>query len=288
MIQENFTYAGTYTSLVGMPTGVYGHLKLWNDSGGRFLVYLLFMILLLFLIAKKRSSKEFGTFLACFAVLFSVGLFLMLTMLWWHHLEILSLVVLFGSIFVFNFVNDNSETSSGFFNSIAPVFGLILVLLNAGAAGMSFDPRPSMKFSSWVNPAWTLPIEISALNSVSFQNPNSYRLARLGINDELGFIAFLPDKWKFDCARLGILGWESSSALDEHLRCLSEKPNVILVSDMHNKINLTSGNFPEFKNAVEALLDEKFKCRLLWDTQFKVCVRKDEVFTWNESNYSQN
>jgi hypothetical protein len=279
MIRENFLYAGSFTSLVGMPTGIYGHIKLWNDSNGGVFVFFALLIFVFLLVIKRRHSRQFDTYLVCFTVLLCIGFFLIMTMLWWHHLEVLSLVVLFGLIAICGFINEGSESLRGRVYVATSLMGLLLILLNAGAAGVSFQPKPSMKLATWVNPSWTIPIEISALESVAFNEPNQYRFARLGINDELGFIAFLPDKWKFECSRLGILGWESKSTLDQHLKCLSAKPNVILISDMHYRINLTSGYFPEFKEGVDRMLNNEFNCRFLWDTKFKVCVKKDTTFT---------
>ena len=283
MIQENFTYAGSFTSLVGMPTGVLGHIKLWDDSKNRVIVYLMLVIVLFFITIKMRNSKNIEVYFVSLLAMISIGVFLAMTMLWWHHLEILCLIVLFGFVSIFNFGNEMIKNSSKDISLFITVLGLALTIFNAGAAGVTFQSQPSMQFSSWLKPSWTVPIEISALNSVTMDKQSDKSFARLGINDELGFIAFLPDDWQFECDRLGILGWESESTLKEHLDCLSARPKVILISEMHYKINLSAGYFPEFKSHVDRLLLDRFECRYLWDTKFKVCVRRDASFQWTAS-----
>lgn len=284
MVKENFSYALTYQMTVGQTRGFMGHFLVWDGSEKRFTTFLISILWIIYIAIKNRvATKRF--FLFVISTNIGVGFFLLNTAMWPHHLQIISLYIFANSLFILSYINSASLDSqsiskqssvgrqipSDSFSKLAvSITILILLISNSGAA---LKPKPEMPFKNWTHPVWSTPLEIEMLSQVGGLLPEGGRFARLGMNDDLGFGAFLKPEWTFACKRHGIFGYEPIHEMDTFLSCLKTVPDLILIAPFYQNQSNRAGNYQYFYPESQKILNEKFAC-VDYKFNYQYCLRK--------------
>jgi len=286
MVSENINYASNYQSIVGQKNGIVGHFEVWNGSELRFYSFL--SCLLLVLILRKVAGIEANDPLFIFTVAtnLGVGLFLLQTAMWWHHLQIISLYIFFDFLFLLSVFNSKHEsllkrniisTKSIWSHSNGIIGGVIIVALVilTSNSGWVFPLKPESNLKSLLHPTWTKPVEITMLEEAKQKYVQGGSFARLGMNEDMGFGAFLPDEWRFKCSRLIISGSEEKITVDKFLKCLTIEPDVILIAPFYNSEVNRPGNYAYFFRESQQILREGFICQPGPVQKYFLCTKKN-------------
>ena len=283
MVKENFFYASSYQTIVGQSEGFIGHFQVWNGSELRVASFVI-SILLVFHLAFKKRMMTSRFFILVISTNFGVGFFLINTAMWSHHLQIISLYVFTNSLFILYNVQSNSPgarlirqtsriaklTPSVSVSSLA-VSTIVLSLLISNS-GASLKSKPEMSLKNWVQPTWTTPEEINMLSRASQIFPRGGRFARLGMNDDMGFGAFLPPEWRFVCKRHAIIGSEPLDEIDIYLNCLRKVPDLILIAPFYENQSNRPGNYQYYFRESQKILSRNFNC-FGYNAGYKYCIR---------------
>lgn len=284
MVGENFAYASGYQEIVGQKPGIAGHLMVWNDSKP---LLTIFVFSNLFLIVNSYKSKKLSSLLfqLTLGLNLTVGIFLTLTAMWPHHLQISSLYFFVNTLYLLEVIPEKIDQMSpgkrltkkknlqemSFQRTIVPILLIGAIVTNSGA---SVPIRPEMRFSNWLDPQWVKPPEIQKLEAVSSSDPTLRTFARLGSNDDNGFGAFLPAKWQMVCKRHGITGGEPLVAITRFLSCLQSQPDIILIAPAYVSQSQRSGVYQIYFRETQKILKSKFRCEFeIERSDFQVCVR---------------
>jgi hypothetical protein len=280
MIKENFTYASTYQKIVGQTPGVSGHFAVWNGDNQRAVILIVFLFYLLLFSGRNRQSRFFWV---AIAVNLGVCIYLILTAMWAHHLQILSLCVLFNlGLIIQIYENPQSDRNSSkkrmkaaSVNHSGQTYKDLLVLfaiLIPVTFGAQASVVPQMTIDGWLNPRWVKPPEIQMLESTS-QKSKTLEFARLGANDDLAFGAFLDSKFRLVCMRHGLTGAESIASIDKYVSCLRSQPDVILVAPFYSALRTRPGNYQYYYSESQQILMTEFKCEKWNNSDYQLCLR---------------
>jgi hypothetical protein len=280
MLKENFSYAATYQQIVGQTPGIYGHFSVWNGDSQRAVVLLVFLCYIFVVSAKNRITKLFWISIA---VNTGVCCYLILTAMWPHHLQILSLSVLFNLGLILHTLNTSgvdtnsaktkkSRDSKNQSEQRSPVVLLIFAIVLPITAGAQISVVPQMSIENWNTPSWTKPPEIQILEKVA-PGSEGLKFARLGVNDDLAFGAFLDNKFKMVCMRHGLTGAESISSIDNYVSCLSNQPDVIIAAPFYSGLSTRPGNYQYYYSESQRVLQNKFKCEKFNSSDYQLCQR---------------
>jgi hypothetical protein len=280
MLAENFRYASTYQGIIGQAPGVQGHFLAWNGENQRALI---FFIVLFYIIAIFRGNLRNRLFIVTISVNIGVATFLLFTAMWPHHLQILSLSVLFNlatMIHVFETLNtqDRSKVQDDkrfLFKPLSQKSIHILIFLSIlfpVVSGAQISAVPQMSMQSWNNPRWIMPPELRMLQAVD-NNSKQIEFARLGVNDDLAFGAFLENNFKMVCMRHGLTGAESLTSMDKYLTCLRDKPNVILIAPFYSALKSRQGNYQYYYLESQKILQSYFQCEKWENSEYQLCKR---------------
>jgi hypothetical protein len=221
----------------------------------------------------------------------STYIFLGLTALWPHHMQILCLpafaLMIQASNLIFpdkdidiaqdrNFRNKSKNKSHSSFRTSTPVYIPLLILLIAIPLnlGATFDSKPRMSFASWTSHSWRFPPEVEMLDSLKVKSKDPIPFTRLGMNDDLSLGAFLDhSKWRFSCSRYGIVGMESKAIVDKFNQCISNEVEVITLAPMFFNQN-RPGIFVYYKEIISQNLLDNFNCQPMRTDGYQLCIRK--------------
>jgi hypothetical protein len=117
-----------------------------------------------------------------------------------------------------------------------------------------------MSYKNWTNPVWSTPLEFEMLSQDRGLLPEGRSLTRLGMNDDLGFGAFLTPEWTFACKRHGIFGYEPIHEMETFLNCLKNVHDLILITPFYQNQSNRSGNYQYFYPESQKILNEEFAC----------------------------
>jgi hypothetical protein len=284
MVKENFSYASNYQLIVGQSEGFFGHFQIWNGTESRFVTFIISNLLIIVL--TLRSKKYFSQiFLFVIFTNIGVAFFLLNTAMWPHHLQIISLYIFTNSLFIISTINssknltkvnlknlkqDENLSKVDLTRFIISIFVVAMLISNSGAR---LGIKPEMPLKNWLNPVWSTPNEIKMLQSAKQMAPDKDSFARLGMNDDEGFGAFLDPEWKFVCKRTAIIGSEPLSGSDSFLKCLDEVPDWILIAPFYESQSSRAGNYQYFFSSSQKILNEKFIC-IDFSAGYKYCIRK--------------
>jgi len=285
MIRVNFRYADSYQKIVGLPEGIFGHFKLWNSNLQSFSYYLVALILIAIFIRsngpQSLSRIQIG---ALISINISTFFFLGLTNLWVHHLQILSLSLLINFACAFEvllksdlFQYENSKlTQKNHDKTFLRVLTWILAALClVQYSGLVLPIKPKMNLEKWVDPNWILPPEIIALNSKIALENTPINVARIGMNDDLAYGAFLDTKkFNYKCRRLYIVGFETKAEINSFLSCVSKNVDLLTVGPMFEGIDRPYGNYSWYKIEANRMLNENFKCYPDDSRTYRICRKK--------------
>jgi hypothetical protein len=291
MIRENITYSQGYQQIVGLPSGFFGHLRIWDGDIGRAkILFLTCLFVQLFFWKNKESRKHLLGLSFLWGVFTGTFLFLGFTALWPHHLQILSIaafastLALSGIIFADEKVEGNEKkpkqssrpsthltnVSSTKHKSLAGV----LIAVIAVSSGALFSLNPRMPNGQVLSYEWRTPPEIELLNSIKRVSNKRIPIARLGMVDDAGFGGFLDhSRWEYVCKRLGIGGVESKKAVDAFLNCLDQQVQVVTLSPMYLN-QARPGIFVYYKEEANRILMSKFTCSEIQPGGYQLCIKK--------------
>ena len=286
MVIENFTYAANYQLIVGQRQGILGHFEIWNGTENRFVSFLFALIVILALRGGIRP-KNFELLSLCLGVNVGVSIYLLTTAMWPHHLQLISLYIFFDFMFLLAVLNpvDSKmlQKSSKFVklpNNILDklnvracitLFALIALISNSGWV---LPLKPEMPIASYFKHSWAKPVEISMLEKARENLPLGGSFARLGMNDDMGFGAFLESDWQFKCSRFMMGGSESVKTIDKYLNCIREVPDVIITAPFYQSQKNRPGNYRFFYVRSERILSELFTCTPGPTEGYTYCLRK--------------
>lgn len=294
MVKENFLYSSNYQIIVGQQEGILGHFAIWNGSEKRFSSFLICLLTILYLRQdiNRKNSKLF--LLALGANLGTAG-FLLLTAMWSHHLQIISFYILFDLLALLSTVDESKlkhlpfrskqikldeDKRSGLNVKVtAALLSLIALISNSGWV---FPLKPEMPAHSYVNFIWSKPTEISMLESVEKVTPLGGKFARLGMNDDMGFGAFLDSKWELTCERFMIGGSESQKTIHSFLGCLKSEPDIILTSPFYESQKDRLGTYGDYFIQSQKILRSLFHCNEGPVAGYNFCIRKALVLSKSE------
>ena len=293
MVRENIFYSQNYQAVVGLPTGVSGHLAIWNGETGRAIMLIVTSLVVSRIYFKRSITLPMDIQLNLFmwGMTFSTFIFLGLTALWPHHMQILCISAFSIMLAVSNllFPQENLTTlnsniprkiqkhklrsSTGeSLKSREKVFICLIALIVPLNFGAEFSLKPKMSIDNWVNHSWRIPPELKLLNGLNVGDRTDIPFARLGMNDELALAGFLDhSKWRYACVRYGIAGGESKEIVDTFIKCLENKVEVITISPMYTN-QIRPGIFGEYKKVSENIIRKNFSCRMSMDG-YQICIR---------------
>jgi hypothetical protein len=152
--------------------------------------------------------------------------------MWIHHLQLLSVLV-FGIVllvFLLRQISSNKNASGKLNYFLAPI-SVLCVAICIPLSGWTIPIKPETPPGQWLSPRWTQPPEVAFLKSDRFEElKESKTYARLGHNDDLGIVAFLPRQWRMVCRDYAQYGHETSQMINRITECLESKPEFILIS----------------------------------------------------------
>jgi hypothetical protein len=252
MIISNFEYRSIYPEIVGLPTGLIGHIALINGYGSNF--YLLAAIFCLQVVSSFkyiRSEFKMQSLSLCL-VAFACLLTLAISAMWPHHLQILCFFAWSAGIILSESILENVELH----NSITSLMVIPLLLITV-LSGWSL---PTGFKNGIPNGQLQVPPEAKYIkdNTNIFKNETKY--ARLGPNDDMGLAAFLPESWRLACRDYSTYGHESIERISEITTCIRDKPDVLIVSPGFIQLTRPAGNYEILKQDAMKLIEANFSC----------------------------
>ena len=290
MVKTNFRYAENYQKIVGLPDGIIGHFELWN-SNNKSMVYFIYSVLLNLIIWKKGYFRSLSKIQISALISINVTsvMFIALTNFWPHHLQFLSISALLNFAIIFQsaqdikiratpqkILNNRKDLTTFRGNTIGSTFLFILVILCAvNFSGLTVPTGVKMNLNKWIVPNWTVPPEIISLNSIERGSGLKIKVARLGMNDDLGYGAFLDTtKYQFMCSRPAITGFETKGEITRFLSCVANNVDVLTIGPMFESVTRQYGNYTMFTREAKIMLSEKFECNSSDSTGYRICLRK--------------
>lgn len=280
-VVDNILYANNYLALIGSKPGIAGHLDAFKNHGinisyllAGFIGALIFGLQNIQKISFRAISQLLILQLLCLC-------FLVLTAMWMHHFHILSLYVWSASLLILGGLV-GSLSYQKYSKSILVIFVSILIAttsayflaINTGLLGSLYERGSIQKI---LHHKWIVPNEVTHLEEAYRQFGKHKTFARIGVNNDNGFGAFISPDWLLSCARIQQGGSESNVVLQEFVDCVERKPNYVIISPDFYRIMLNDKNFNQFRALLIATLQSRYQCRLPLDgkiNDWNVCVRK--------------
>jgi hypothetical protein len=279
-VKENFAYRSDYLSIVGRSPGIRGHIETFALSGTSFWMVcgLLGLASFVGLMSNTGGSKRIR--LGLIILMATTVIFLVLTAMWPHHLQVLSLAAWASTLLVCSVPAQlfYRRTTRRWFTTLCAIAAIVFTGLVAMTCGADWSMAPRTPLTTLLHPndAFVVPPEVSALETAATEHPNRHRtLARLGMNDDLGFGAFLRPEWHMACPRFWQAGQESNHTNQETLDCLARQPDFVLVNPSFWS-NRPVGTYNGFRESAEILLSREFTCtNVPARSGSKICIRDD-------------
>jgi hypothetical protein len=289
MVTENFIYASNYQTIVGQREGILGHFAIWNGSELRFVSFLIVLIVIL-LFRRSITPKYFELFGLCLAINLGTSIYLLATAMWSHHLQIISLYILFDLMTlmaIFESSNSNLVQKGNKFMKALPsaqgrldirvcvtFFAMIALISNSGLA---LPLKSEMPISRYFSNSWSKPVEISMLEEAGKVLPRGGSFARFGMNEDMGFGAFLESNWELKCSRFMMGGTESIHTIKKYLNCIETTPDVVLTAPFYISQKNRSGNYGYYYAQSQRILSDLFVCRPGPFDGYTYCLRRNLV-----------
>jgi len=267
MIKSNFEYRAIYPEIVGLPTGLIGHITLINGYGSNFYLLVVIFCLQIFLSLRHiQSESKIQSLSLCFTA-FACLLTLAMSAMWPHHLQILCFFAWSIGIVLSESILENVDIH----NWITSLMVIPLLLITV-LCGWSL---PTGFRNGIPNGQLQVPPEATFIqnNSNIFKNETKY--ARLGPNDDMGLALFLPESWRLVCRDYSTSGGESIKRISEITSCIRDKPDVLIVSPGFVQLTRPTGNYEILKQGAIKVIETTFSCTQI-DSRpgALVCLRK--------------
>ena len=151
-------------------------------------------------------------------------------------------------------------------------FSMIALISNSG---LVLPLKSEMPISSYSSHSWTKPVEISMLEEAEKVLPRGGSFARFGMNEDMGFGAFLESNWELKCSRFMMGGSESIHTIIKYLRCIETTPDVVLTAPFYVSQKNRSGNYGYYYAQSQRILSDLFVCRPGPFDGYTYCLRKN-------------
>jgi hypothetical protein len=265
-IGDNFNYAKIAQETYGLPIGLLGHLEIWNNltnnSGWIFITELIFLVTLCIKNRELLRNLHYFTLATNFVILAFLGT----SLLWGHHLQILSLSILLNiaciSDLLISRLSSNSRDRTSDLKIVLLISFLILTIFTASSVhGTKIPLHKLQSIDNLLHPATFIPPEIELLESFSENSIRDQKIivARLGGIDDLGYGYFLDtDKYKFACTKHFIIGIENTKQMDRYITCLSNIPSYITVGPYFAEGNPFNPVYQSGRKQIQNLLRYSF------------------------------
>lgn len=227
MIQRNQAYASDVMSYFGYSEGMVGHLGKLLDEGAQSGYVGLAVILGVTIVLALRARDNIEIRWQVVSLLFvtaAAGLVFGLTYVWFHHLHLIVVPLVMAVALLLPVIPVRVPVA---FIAILAIPAALLI------AGYSLDLLRSrihaaepaaLRASLFTEPA--APFEARLLNAVPI---DSFTFARLGTNDDGGFLGLLRDGVELGCPEFHLYDFSPPEAFDRVWRCIDEV-DVVLVT----------------------------------------------------------
>jgi hypothetical protein len=269
MVISNFEYRSSYPEIVGLPVGLMGHISMVNSYGSNFLLLtLVFFIQIFSSIKLVGQDVKIQSYSLCFFA-FACLLTLAISAMWPHHLQILSLFAWsVGIILSQSILEYIHSPNSGVALLVVPL--MLLTVLTGWKLPTGFK-------DSLVHPEWQTPPEAAYVANYPSLFKEQTKFARLGPNDDLGLVAFLPESWRLVCRDYSTIGIEGLERISEITNCIRNSPDVVIVSPGFIELTRPKGNYEVLKRDAMNVLQTDFSCQQLEERPGAlICIRESK------------
>lgn len=265
MLARNGRYAQDAMSYFGYADGPIGHLsKAWNDAGPWIIVSTIACLLLIAVCAWRALTRRMPSWPVIIAAEALVGVLgvLAVTYVWPHHTQVLALAAMLTLIAA------AAALPSAFAQLGAMLVIVAMAVAVAGTSPMDWADRlkvPSNPFPGIATRAAETPRDARLLESVP---RSSFTFARLGSNDDSGFLTASPARATLGCPEFHLYDFSPVEAFDRAWACL-DTVDVVIVTD--GFAAFAGGMRGPSAQAVLGKVDALFTCMRVEDR--RLCTR---------------
>jgi len=269
MMKYNFLYAREWQKIIGFQEGLSGHINLFKSYTGyslSFYSFIVFIIIFIYFYSSKErtnSFKNYNIWLTTIFVVTPILFYLIFTLLWPHHLHILSILFSFLLILLMAEIRNSNKRNFSFSPKnilfIAQISFFVLFSTISGLSFININPFSNNLIKSYKN--ITRPPEVVLLDKYGNSNSAIKSVTRLGMNDDLGYGAFFDyNRYKFKCGRTFIIGFESSSDIKRFVNCVKNEVDAVTIGPMYRGVVRMAGTYPDYVREMDLILENMFDC----------------------------
>jgi hypothetical protein len=255
MVKINFQYRKLYPTIVGIKSGVSGHIDAVDRSGSSVIVLIIATFSSWFVAFTSSGRKNWPVIASLVMLQLTVLFVVFTTAMWSHHLQMLCLLGFASYALVFT-----SSLKSFKMHAIQGLCILILISINFQVVGFRIPIKPRQPLVDVIHPKWIVPPEVAYVESFVHPVGDTTNFARLGPNDDLGLVSFLPNNWKLICPYYAQGGMEDLRWISKITKCIADKPDVIFVSPGFFSLIRPAGDYELLKTEAKKVLDSHFFC----------------------------
>lgn len=255
MVKINFQYRELYPTIVGIKSGVSGHIDAVDRSGSSVIIFTVTTIGSWFLALTSTGRKNWRIIVSLVMLQLSVLFVVFTTVMWSHHLQMLCLLGFATYALVFT-----SSLKSFQQHAIQGLCVLVLISINFQVIGFRIPLKPRQPLVDVFQPKWLVPPEAAYVETYINVGEKTIDFARLGPNDDLGLISFLPNNWELVCPDYVQAGLEDLRWISKITKCIADKPDVIFVSPGFFSLSRPAGDYEILKTEAKKVLDNHFFC----------------------------
>ena len=284
MVRINFKYREMYPAIIGFKQGIGGHVDAVNRNGSSATLLILITIFSWLMVLTSKTRKNWYVTSSLIFLQLSVLFVVFTTAMWVHHLQMLCL---FGfATYALAFTTTSKSLQK------YPIYGLLVLVLigiNFQTVGFRIPIKPQQPIADVIRPKWILPPEAKYVNESFKHSKKTIYFARLGPNDDLGLVSFLPTNWKLACPDYVQGGLEDVKWITKITACMTEKPEIIFVSPGFFPLTRPAGYYELMKSEAKKVLVDHFFCFSLPERSgAEICVKDNSSLKLLETNESEN
>jgi hypothetical protein len=282
MVLENITYANNYSRVVGLPSGLLGHLERWNyfEPFSNY-IFIITFIIVIFLSKRLQISDLRENRIKVFlfsALALSTFSYIFFTMLWPHHLQILvNFYVFFIPIYVSFSIKMVKSFSKPLSRLLISTLLSLIFLMNIFVSGFDLSLQGRMPIKDFFKYEWKIPPEVVELNDLKYSHlvSKQVKVARLGSLDDLGYGSFINnDRFEFVCTRTSIGGIESKKTIESFIACIESKPDVLTYGPMLFGLSRINGDYNLYRETIRGILESNWICKYPLKPNYNICIKR--------------
>jgi hypothetical protein len=271
MVRINFKYREMYPAIVGFNQGISGYIDAVNRNGSSATLLILVTICSWLLVLTSNTRKNWYVISSLAMLQLSVLFVIFTTAMWVHHLQMLCL---FGfATYALAFTTTSRSLQK------YPIYGLLVLVLigiNFQTVGFRIPIKPQQPIADVIQPKWITPPEATYVIRYVNNSKKTIYFARLGPNDDLGLVSFLPNNWKLACPEYVQGGLEDVKWISKITACMTEKPEIIFVSPGFFSLTRPAGYYELLKSEAKKVLVDHYFCFSLPERPgAEICEKKN-------------